>query len=720
MVLGLQRIKIFWKIFYSVLMGSLVSIFVFGLLVFFIGKRNLNQQGFVKLNVIRNAKAIHIEGEIKKIKDQADFLSHDLTIINAMREFAEAFSALNKKSENNKELLDEAKDNLEKFYERKFLPKLNQHSEKNYYYEDVKPDYPASILLQNSYIANNPNPIGSKQLLAVAPDGTLYSRVHEKYHNIISKYQKRYGFYDIFLIDIKTQRIVYSVFKEMDFGKSLRSPLLRETNFAHSYRECALPFDKGKTHLADYEPYYASYNMPAFFISVPIYDNEQLIGVLSFQISIDTINAIMTHVHRWEEIGLGKTGEVYLVGSDYTMRNESRSFVTDKEKFLYLLANNHVVSKELKVKIDEYDSVVGMLPVRSPSVQRGLKGESDNIIFTNYRGVKVMSSFSPMKIDDIQWVILAEIEVPEALLPLKRVFTGISILMLFIISLMIWFSRYIGNSLAGPLMKLADEIKYVEQSGDLSCQDGEVGQDEVGQTVLKFHSLLRRWEEKLLEVGNTTKRIVSSEKDIEITVTSPLSNKDILGRVLSEMEMTLVQYHRNNRATRLRDEGISQLNNTMRGEQDPLNLASNILHFLVTHLKGQLGVFYIMDENGDMQQAASFAFPVRKHLMTIYGAGEGMVGQAVLEKEIILLKSVPPEYTPVQSGLGEHPPNNIIIAPFIFNDYVEGVAELGTLGEFTPTQVEFLKLVSENVAISMASARSRIHNVRLLEQTQLQ
>ena len=46
--------------------------------------------------------------------------------------------------------------------------------------------------------------------------------------------------------------------------------------------------------------------------------------------------------------------------------------------------------------------------------------------------------------------------------------------------------------------------------------------------------------------------------------------------------------------------------------------------------------------------------------------GVGLVGQAAAEKQRILLNDVPPEYTQVQSSLGQAPPKSILILPVLF------------------------------------------------------
>lgn len=48
-------------------------------------------------------------------------------------------------------------------------------------------------------------------------------RSHAKIHPIISNYLEKFGYYDIFLVDAVHGNVQYSVFKELDYGTSLKS-----------------------------------------------------------------------------------------------------------------------------------------------------------------------------------------------------------------------------------------------------------------------------------------------------------------------------------------------------------------------------------------------------------------------------------------------------------------------------------------------------------------
>jgi paraquat-inducible protein B len=63
---------------------------------------------------------------------------------------------------------------------------------------------------------------------------------------------------------------------------------------------------------------------------------------------------------------------------------------------------------------------------------------------------------------------------------------------------------------------------------------------------------------------------------------------------------------------------------------------------------------------------ASYAFQVRKSVSNEFALGEGLVGQAAIEKQRILLTKVPTDYIHISSGLGQAAPFNIVVLPVLF------------------------------------------------------
>ena len=98
---------------------------------------------------------------------------------------------------------------------------------------------------------------------------------------------------------------------------------------------------------------------------------------------------------------------------------------------------------------------------------------------------------------------------------------------------------------------------------------------------------------------------------------------------------------------------------------------------------------------------ASYAYRERKGVNNRFKLGEGLVGQAALEKERILLTNVPQDYVQISSGLGEAPPTNIVVLPIVFEGQVKAVMELSsTRDDSTPRTRRF------SISLRKASASS--------------
>jgi hypothetical protein len=170
------------------------------------------------------------------------------------------------------------------------------------------------------------------------------------------------------------------VFKEVDFGTSLLDGPYSETNFAEAYR-AALDAPCGDfVQLVDFEPYHPSYNAPAAFIASPICDGDETTGVLVFQMPVDRINDIMTNNQNWAEVGLGESGETYIVGDDLTLRNQSRFLIEDSENYFKLIDEIGVPLTTM-ARIRNLNSTIGLQEVDTEGTQAALNGETGTAIF---------------------------------------------------------------------------------------------------------------------------------------------------------------------------------------------------------------------------------------------------------------------------------------------------------------------------------------------------
>jgi signal transduction histidine kinase/CheY-like chemotaxis protein/HAMP domain-containing protein len=166
---------------------------------------------------------------------------------------------------------------------------------------------------------------------------------------------------------------------------------------------------------------------------------------------------------------------------------------------------------------------------------------------------------------------------------------------------------------------------------------------------------------------------------------------------------------------------LAKFTRMLQGQRDLLAVGKMILSELAATVNAQQGVFYIMDSNGSessLKMLASYAFRERKSLGNRFRLGEGLVGQAALEKERILLSNVPGDYVQIGSGLGHAPPINIIVLPVVFEGQVKAVMELSSFERFSPSHQVFLDQLTESIGIVLNTIEANSRTEDLLKQSQ--
>ncbi|MDD2733307.1 MAG: response regulator [Desulfuromonadaceae bacterium] len=167
--------------------------------------------------------------------------------------------------------------------------------------------------------------------------------------------------------------------------------------------------------------------------------------------------------------------------------------------------------------------------------------------------------------------------------------------------------------------------------------------------------------------------------------------------------------------------GLNELNLLMRGEQNTEEIADKVLTFLAGYLGAGTGAFYRYDDKEQaLELVATFAFSRRKNLSYRFRLGEELIGQASLEKKVICLSNIPPDYLRIGSALGESVPQNIVALPLVHNGQLVAALELGTFKLFSDSELDFLNQAMEGIAIGLGVAHSRQRINELLEQTQQQ
>jgi len=462
-----------------------------------------------RLVSLRETKKIQIENYFKNIASQATTFSKSFMVVDAMDKFTTAFNQVEQQT-----VASDAVNLESKLTERYQYQQTNTPGASSDAVSRWIPKGKASQILQKLYIADNPSPIGEKHKLDAASDSTFYSQVHRQYHPTIRQYLEEFGYYDIFLADADTGNIVYSVFKEVDYATNLKTGPYSTSGIGRVFQKALAAGSPDAVVIEDFDPYEPSYNASASFIASPIYDMGEIIGVLIFQAPVDRINDVMTSGNDWKSVGLGDSGEVYLVGQDFKMRNNSRFLIEAPDEYFKFLAELGVDAKSIE-KQKALKTNIGISEVKTPGSIASLKGTRGFEVFPDYRGISVLSAFAPVDILGLKWGILAEIDEEEAFVVQRNIrstsiYLGIGLVVGILIIALFFatnFSKRI-REIAGSMRKIAD--------GDLRSQALEITSgDELGELQGTYNEMSTAMQNIASQAGDIAKGELGNKYDLK-------------------------------------------------------------------------------------------------------------------------------------------------------------------------------------------------------------
>jgi PAS domain S-box-containing protein len=197
-----------------------------------------------------------------------------------------------------------------------------------------------------------------------------------------------------------------------------------------------------------------------------------------------------------------------------------------------------------------------------------------------------------------------------------------------------------------------------------------------------------------------------------------------LGTALANMRDGLKQVSDDNKERYWSNAGIAKFSEILRSNVDNLsNMGNDLISNLVKYLEINQGGFFTVEQDKDTQEeylelTASYAYNSQKYLEKRVMRGQGLIGQAWVEKNTVYLKDIPKDYATITSGMGEATPSCIVIVPLHVNGLVLGVMELGAFTDIAKYKVEFVEKIAKDVASSISATRANEQTRLLLSESQ--
>jgi len=240
-------------------------------------------------------------------------------------------------------------------------------------------------------------------------------------------------------------------------------------------------FQKGlQSSFVDFEPFQDNKKM---IVVSPIYAKNSKIGDEAIGIVISRMRTTAIDSILLNRSGLGESGEIYIVNSNFLMLSESR------------FIENTIFNQK----------------VNTTAVQKCFNEEIDyEGLYPDYRGISIYGSSYCAK--DLGFVLIAEIDEAETIQPIQTLQGRIFQTGLLITAGMVIFAFVISRTLSKPLIKLKNAANKIAD-GNFEVRTKITTKDEIGELSYAFDSMAQKLQESLIEIKQK-EDVIKQQEDI--------------------------------------------------------------------------------------------------------------------------------------------------------------------------------------------------------------
>ncbi|MEM9713247.1 MAG: HAMP domain-containing protein [Actinomycetota bacterium] len=352
-----------------------------------------------------------------------------------------------------------------------------------------------------------------RYVLDAEPNGDLsvYEEAHDRHVEGLRRLTGLSGLDELLLVDA-TGSVVFSIDRSIDLGTDLVDGPYRDSGLAEALRTELPTVPVGDGVYVDFRRHLPAGGAPVMFIAASVRDDARVIGAIAFQLDAASLTALTTAGGRWDEIGLGDTGETYVVGSDRLLRSDSRLWLEDPERYLAELDGGDEERRVAEL-IEAFGSTVLIQPADTEAIATALDGETFRGSTTNYLGRSTSTVASPVGVDGLDWVIVADVGAGETDEAINSYLGTVLLLALVVIPIVALGGAWIAGRLTrpiGPLLAAADRVA----GGDLDTVAPDLGGDEFGDLARRLNAVtddLREQEAALAaEEAATTEMLLAA------------------------------------------------------------------------------------------------------------------------------------------------------------------------------------------------------------------
>ena len=223
----------------------------------------------------------------------------------------------------------------------------------------------------------------------------------------------------------------------------------------------------------------------------------------------------------------------------------------------------------------------------------------------------------------------------------------------------------------------------------------------------------------ITQVVKTIKDITDSESDLDLTTRIEVKAHDETQELAGAMNNLLSSLEKQSWVQK----SMMDISAMYQEITNITELTQSFITKLAPMLQAAYGVVYIRRSNGreiHYVKVAGYAITDEERGAERFRLGEGLIGQAALDKRIFLIDQdqLPEEHIKVTSGLGASSPRNLLITPILVDGRVEAVVEFAALQPFLSQHLTLLDQLQDKFGSAISNVTGRMEVERLLAESQ--
>lgn len=151
---------------------------------------------------------------------------------------------------------------------------------------------------------------------------------------------------------------------------------------------------------------------------------------------------------------------------------------------------------------------------------------------------------------------------------------------------------------------------------------------------------------------------------------------------------------------------VENINAALRTSNNEKEILQNGLQSICKQLEAGQGAAYQAEQDNDkrfVELKTGYALSISESSITRYTFGEGLIGQAAANGQLLYLDEIPEGYIKIISGLGSASPRFLLIAPIKHQDTVLGVLEIASFSPFSADQRKFVEQGAQLIADKLST-----------------